>query len=168
MDEPRTVPIQLRAERETFSSWDGFLAFGFGAGLLPRAPGTFGTLVAVPLVFPLRALDGGAYWMAMIALFLLGVWICGRVGRRLGVDDHGGIVWDEMFGYWLALSFVPLNFITVVTGFALFRLFDILKPWPISRIDAEFSGGLGVMIDDVLAAIYAMVLLGGLEYVLWA
>lgn len=166
MEETPTVPIQLRAAREAFSSWDGFLAFGFGAGLLPRAPGTMGTLVAVPLVFLLRLLEGPTYWFVLTLLFLLGVWICGRVGRRLGVDDYGGIVWDEMVGFWLVLSFFPLNWITVLAGFVLFRLFDILKPWPISHIEAQFSGGLGVMIDDLLAAVYAMVLLGGLEYLL--
>jgi phosphatidylglycerophosphatase A len=159
MNEPVVVPIRLRAAREVFSSWDGFLAFGFGSGLIPRAPGTWGTLVAVPWIFVLDALPGPAYWLALVALFALGVLICNRVGSRLGVNDYGGIVWDEMVGYWLTMAFVPLTWTWILLGFVLFRLFDILKPWPIGQVDRRLHGGLGVMFDDVLAALYAGILL---------
>jgi phosphatidylglycerophosphatase A len=166
MDEPVLVPIQLRAARETFSSWDGFLAFGGGSGLLPRAPGTWGTLVAVPLLYPLQALSGSAFLVVLAALFALGVLVCNRVGRRLGVDEYGGIVWDEMVGYWLAMAFAPPGWLWMLAGFGLFRLFDIIKPWPINALEVRVTGGLGVMLDDVLAAVYAMVVLAGAEHYL--
>lgn len=166
MDQQANVPIQLRAAREAFSSWDGLLAFGFGSGLLPRAPGTWGTLVAIPFLFPLKALPAPLMWMALAGLFLLGAWICGRVGARLGVEDYGGIVWDEMLGFWLTMALVPASLPWLLVGFALFRFFDIVKPWPISQVELRFQGGLGVMLDDVLAAAFAMVLLAGAHRVL--
>jgi len=166
MEEGHCVPINLRAARETFSSVDGFLAFGFGAGLLSRAPGTMGTLVAVPLAIPLKLLSGFAFWFCLLLLFLIGVWICRRVSHRLGVEDYGGIVWDEMVGYWLAVSMVPLQWYWLLAGFVLFRFFDILKPWPINRLEEQFEGGLSIMIDDVLAAAYTMILLSGLYRVI--
>lgn len=168
MEDRIIVPIQLRAAREAFSTWDGFCVFGFGSGLLPRAPGTWGTLVAVPLLFPLKTLSVAAYMVVLVALFWLGVWMCDRVGRRLGVEDYGGIVWDEMVGFWLAMAFAPAGWLWVLAGFALFRIFDIFKPWPIALLEFRFQGGLGVMLDDVLAAIYAMVLLAGAQHLLSA
>jgi len=162
IEEPIIVPLPLRAARETFSSWDGFLAFGCGTGLLPRAPGTWGTLLAVPLLWPLKTLSGPGYLLTLLALFALGVWICGRVGSRLGVDDHGGIVWDEMVGFWLTMAFAPPGWGWLLAGFALFRPFDILKPWPIAELESRVHGGLGVMLDDVLAALYAMIVLAAI------
>lgn len=161
MSDRHTVPLPLRAARETFSSWDGFLAFGFGAGLLPRAPGTWGTVVGLALFPLLNTLSGWMFWIALALLFWLGVRVCERVSDRLGVSDHGGIVWDEMVGYWLAVSLAPPGWTWLLLGFVLFRFFDIVKPWPISWVESQFDGGLGVMMDDVLAALYAMVLLGG-------
>ena len=135
--------------------WDGFLALGFGSGLAPRAPGTFGTLVAVPLAVALKQLPVAGQLAVIFAAFLLGVWICDRVGRRLGVTDHGAMVWDEFVGYWLAVLLVPGSWPWLLAGFLLFRFFDILKPWPIRALEKRLPGGLGVMFDDVIAGVMA-------------
>lgn len=169
MDDEVIVPIQLRAAREAFSTWDGFLAFGFGFGLVPRAPGTVGTLLAVPFVYLLKSgLGPTAYLFITVLLFFLGVWICNRVGDRLGVDDYGGVVLDEMVGFALVLALVPVTWLTLIVGFAVFRVLDIFKPWPISWLESRLTGGLGVMADDALAAVYTMILLGSLHGMLSA
>ena len=155
--------IAQRARREALGTPDGWLAFGFGAGLARYAPGTVGTLAAVPFAVLLKWLGGAAMILLLPALFLLGVWLCARVTRRLGVEDYGGIVWDEMVGYWLAVAAVPLHWPWLLAGFVLFRFFDIVKPWPISLVEDHVSGGLGIMLDDVAAAIYTLVLLAGAE-----
>jgi len=142
----------VRFDRRRAHHW---LAFGFGSGLLPGAPGTWGTLAALPLYLLLAPLPP-AYYLALIAaMFLLGVWACGRAGRELGMHDHPAIVWDEVVGYLLAMTAVPLDWRWVLAGFALFRLFDILKPWPIRWLDRRVGGGLGVMLDDVAAGLLA-------------
>ena len=137
----------------------GFLAFGFGSGLSPAAPGTMGTLAAVPFIFLLKSLGGMGFWLALLLLFLLGVYLCGHVSRKLGVHDHGGIVWDEMVGYWLSAAFVPLQWHWLLAAFVLFRFFDILKPWPIRQLDERVSGGFGIMLDDVVAALFTVAVL---------
>lgn len=142
-----------------FGSPSGFLAFGFGSGLSPFAPGTMGTLVAIPFIFVLKSLGNVGFWVALVLLFLLGISLCGQVSRKLGVHDHGGIVWDEMVGYWLAVAFVPLQWPWLLAGFLLFRFFDIVKPWPIRYLDKKIHGGFGIMIDDVLAALFTVILL---------
>ena len=135
-----------------------FLALGAGSGLAPRAPGTFGTLAAVPLAFLMPA--GALAQLAVVAaLFAVGVWCCGRAAREIGVHDHGGIVWDEIVGYLLAMVAVPRTVGFVVLGFALFRLFDVVKPWPIGAIDRRVHGGLGIMLDDIVAALFVVVIL---------
>jgi phosphatidylglycerophosphatase A len=136
-----------------------FLAFGFGAGLSPRAPGTFGTLVAFPLYFLFLQWPTAWMWAVIAAMLLAGPWICGRAGRALGVPDHGGIVWDEIAAFLMVLPFAPPDLYGYLSAFALFRLFDIWKPFPIGWLDAQVKGGLGVMLDDVLAAIYAILCL---------
>jgi phosphatidylglycerophosphatase A len=156
--------ITLRARQVALTTPDGFLAFGFGTGLLTRAPGTMGTLAAVPFAFLLKLLGAAALWLVLLALFLFGAWLCGRVSARLGVDDYGGIVWDEMVGYWLAVALVPLHWGWLLAGLVLFRFFDIVKPWPISELEDSFSGGMGIMLDDAAAAIYCMILLAGANY----
>lgn len=138
-----------------------FIAFGFGAGLASRAPGTVGTLVALPLYALTAGLPAVAYWGLLLLGGLLGVWACGRAGRALGVPDHGGIVWDEIIAFLLVLPFAPQTWWGYVLAFALFRLFDIWKPFPIGWFDARVEGGLGVMLDDLLAAGYAIVCLMG-------
>lgn len=151
---------QPNAERAVvLHSFSGFLAFGFGSGLSPFAPGTMGTLVAIPFIFLLRGLGPVGFWLALVALFLVGVWLCNVVSRKLGVHDHGGIVWDEMVGYWLTAAFIPLQWPWLLAAFVLFRIFDILKPWPIRQLDEKVSGGFGIMIDDVVAALFAVLLL---------
>jgi phosphatidylglycerophosphatase A len=135
------------------------LAFGFGSGLGPKAPGTFGTLVAVPLYLLIEGLALPVYLALVLAGFLLGIWICGRTSRDLGVHDHSGIVWDEIIGYLLTMTFAPTGWQWVVAGFLLFRLFDILKPWPIRWFDRQVPGGFGIMFDDILAALYAGVVI---------
>lgn len=133
-----------------------WLATGFGAGLSPLAPGTAGTLVGVLLYLAMARLPLPAYLGAVLALAVFGVWLCGRAGRILGVADHPGIVWDEIVGLLIAMAASPPDWQSLVTGFALFRLFDILKPWPVGYIDRKLKGGLGVMLDDVMAGLYAL------------
>ena len=132
-----------------------FLAFGFGTGLAPFAPGTFGTLAAVPLYGLLAGLSPAAYLSVVLVLFLAGLPICQRCEDRLGVHDHSGIVWDEIVGYLLTLAAVRPSWQAVAMGFLLFRLFDILKPWPIYRLDRTVRGGLGIMLDDAVAGVFA-------------
>jgi len=136
-----------------------FLALGLGAGLAPKAPGTVGTLVAVPLYLLLQGLTLWAYLLLLVLAFLLGVWLCGVTARNLGVHDHPGIVWDEFIGYWLTMAAAPQGWQWVLLGFVLFRLFDIVKPWPIRQADRRLGGGFGIMFDDVLAGIYAWLVL---------
>ncbi len=145
------------------------LSLGFGSGLAPRAPGTFGTLVAVPIYLLLRHVDPQLYWLFVLGSGMLGVWLCGVTARALGVHDHPGIVWDEITGYLLTMVAAPPGWLWVVLGFVLFRLFDIWKPWPIRQLDHGVRGGLGIMLDDVVAALYAWACLHAMLYVyrLW-
>lgn len=137
----------------------GLLAFGFGSGLSPWAPGTAGTVAAVPLAILLGFLPLTAYISMIFILFLLGIYSCGVTAKRLGKNDPGGIVWDEMVGFCLAVTFLPSHWTWWLGAFILFRLFDIWKPWPICQVEKFFKGGLGIMIDDILAALYTMAIL---------
>jgi len=139
----------------------GWLATGFGSGLAPKAQGTFGSLAAIVPWLLLRTLSV-EYWLAIIVVsFAVGLWACGVAGRIIGVADHRSIVWDEFVGQWIAL--VPALFIhegwTVPVAFVLFRAFDVRKPWPIGWFDRRVKGGLGVMLDDVIAGVFAAVVL---------
>lgn len=145
----------LVTAKTVFSSPVHFLAFGFGSGLSPFAPGTAGTLVAIPLYLLLVQLPFWGYVAVLLVMSLVGIWICGESSRRLGVHDHGGIVWDEFAGYLLTMLAAPAGWVWMVVGFCLFRLFDIWKPWPVRWVDREVSGGFGIMFDDILAGIYA-------------
>jgi len=142
------------------------IAFGFGTGLVPKAPGTVGTLLGLPLFWLIVAVapDLPNRVILLIAAFLLGVWACGRTGRALGVADHGGMVWDEIAAFALVLLFTPAGWQWIAVAFALFRLFDILKPWPIRLADTRLKGGFGVMFDDLLAALYAIAVIKGLQW----
>jgi phosphatidylglycerophosphatase A len=135
----------------------GFLAFGFGSGLSPRAPGTVGSLAALPFALLIVQLPLWTGLAVILTAFFVGIYLCGVTGRALGVHDHGGMVWDEFVGLWLVLVFIPFHWAWWLAAFVLFRLFDILKPWPIRWLDRRVEGGLGVMIDDALAAVYALV-----------
>jgi phosphatidylglycerophosphatase A len=156
--------VMSRIDREfLFSHPAHFFGLGFGAGLAARAPGTWGTLVGLPVFFLLSELVAEMYWPVVLTMLVGGVWVCGRTGRDLGVHDHGGIVWDEIAAILLVLPFAPPTWWGYALAFALFRLFDIWKPFPIAWCDARLSGGFGVMFDDVLAAGYAVLCLVGLK-----
>jgi len=132
------------------------LSLGFGSGLSPHAPGTMGTLVAVPLYLMLSRLELIAYLIAIACGFILGIYACHYTSKALGEHDHSGIVWDEIIGYWIAMIAVPApTWQWILTGFVLFRFFDIVKPWPVNLADKHLPGGFGIMIDDVLAGLYA-------------
>ena len=141
-----------------------FLAFGFGSGLSPKAPGTVGTLVAMIFMPLLAQLSLVQQITLIIVAFVAGVWICGRSSKRLGVHDHGGIVWDEFVGYWIAAMFLPPEPIWWLAAFVVFRVFDIAKPWPICLADSKLDGGLGIMLDDVLAGLMALLSLNLVLY----
>jgi len=137
-----------------------FLAFGFGSGLAPKAPGTAGTLVAIPLYLVLVAfLDLYAYLGIVVVAFVAGIYLCGKTATDLGVHDHGGIVWDEFVGFWITMILVPVTWYWVLAGFLLFRFFDIVKPFPIAWLDQKVQGGFGIMLDDVIAGLYAAIVL---------
>ena len=142
------------------------LAFGFGSGFAPKAPGTAGTLLAVLIHLILVNLPPWIHGTIIFAAFFIGIWICGRTAEYLGVHDHEGIVWDELVGYWLMMFLVPSNWLWVSFGFVLFRILDIFKPWPISVVDRQVGGGLGIMLDDLIAGvmgavcIHALIVLG--------
>jgi phosphatidylglycerophosphatase A len=140
-----------------------FFALGFGAGLVPRAPGTAGTLVAVLLDPLLRPLGLELRILLVALMFGLGVWLCGESARRLGTHDHPAIVWDEIVGYLALMLVLPAGWAWALAGFVVFRFFDILKPWPIRQLDHGVGGGLGIMLDDMMAAAWgAVVLLGAM------
>lgn len=134
-------------------------AFGFGSGLAKKAPGTFGTLAAIPFFLLLQNLSWPIYVSWLLVTFALGVLWCDRSSKALGVHDHGGIVWDEFVGFWITMFMAPTGWVWILIGFVLFRFFDILKPWPINWLDKKVHGGFGIMIDDVLAGIYALIVL---------
>ena len=145
--------------REVLTDPVHFLAFGFGAGLAPLAPGTVGSLPGVLLAW--LTLDLGLYVQLAVAasLFVAGIPICGASARKLGIHDHGGIVWDEICGMYVTLLLAPASLLGFAAAFGLFRLFDIVKPWPIRDLDHRLGGGLGIMLDDLVAALYALILL---------
>lgn len=157
-------PKILDLNKKVMTSPVHFLAFGFGSGLAPFAPGTFGTLMAVPLYLLMSNLSLSLYLIITVVVCVIGVWICGRSSEKLGVHDHSGIVWDEFAGYFVTMIMAPAGWLWVIIGFALFRLFDIWKPWPISVLDKQVHGGLGIMVDDILAGIFAMICLQLLAY----
>jgi len=137
-----------------------FLSLGFGSGLSPFAPGTAGTLVAIPVFYILSVyLPVIGYVIATCIVTLAGIYLCERTTSALGVHDHPAIVWDEIAGFLITMLFVPVTPVNIILGFALFRLFDILKPWPVSVIDSRMKGGVGVMLDDVIAGMYALALM---------
>lgn len=146
-----------------FSHPAHFIALGYGSGLAPKAPGTFGSLAALPLFWLLMQLNASPAFLLLVTAgaFLLGIWACGVTGKHLGVADHGGMVWDEIVAMWLVLVFTPASLVGWLTTFGLFRFFDILKPWPIRWFDRRLKNGFGVMFDDVLAAVYALLVMKG-------
>ncbi|MDT8408361.1 MAG: phosphatidylglycerophosphatase A [Wenzhouxiangellaceae bacterium] len=136
------------------------LAFGFGSGLSPKAPGTAGTVMGMLLAYPITAMELWAGLLLVGMAFIAGIPICQKASDALGMHDHGGIVWDEFVGIWLVLVLVPFDWAWWLAAFAAFRLFDIVKPWPIGWLDRRVHGGFGIMLDDLVAALYAAGLLG--------
>ncbi|AAN56456.1 phosphatidylglycerophosphatase A [Shewanella oneidensis MR-1] len=136
-----------------------FLALGFGSGLAAKAPGTFGTLAAIPVYLLLAQLPLAWYLAATLVCVIAGIYICDKAANDMGVHDHGAIVWDEVAGLLITMIAAPAGILWLAVGFALFRLFDILKPWPIRWLDAKVEGGFGIMIDDVLAGVFALICL---------
>lgn len=137
-----------------------FIALGFGTGLSPIVPGTFGTLLAFPLYAMLaQALTPLGVALAIVALFGVGVWACGRTGRDLGVPDHGAMNWDEVVAFLAVLAFTPEGLGWQVGAFVAFRFFDMAKPPPIRHLERSIKGGLGVMADDMVAAFFALLVL---------
>ncbi|OGT31948.1 MAG: phosphatidylglycerophosphatase [Gammaproteobacteria bacterium RIFCSPHIGHO2_12_FULL_35_23] len=151
--------MQHRAPTTVWTNLIHFLAFGFGSGAIPFAPGTMGTLVAIPIYLLIAQLSLPLYLLMVLILFVAGIWLCEIAARDTGVHDHPGIVWDEIVGFLITMIGVPPTFKWILLGFILFRLFDIWKPWPIRTIDRKVKGGLGIMLDDVLAAIFAFVIM---------
>jgi phosphatidylglycerophosphatase A len=153
--------------RQVFTHPVHFLAYGFGAGLSPKAPGTMGTLVAIPIYLLLLMYTSNGVYLAVLAVALAaGVFICGYTAKQMGIEDPKGVVWDEIVGYLITMLGLPLGWLWVIGGFLLFRLFDIWKPWPIRWVDRHIKGGIGIMLDDVIAAVFACVLLNLAAYFL--
>jgi phosphatidylglycerophosphatase A len=140
------------------------LAFGFGSGLAKYAPGTFGSLAALVLYFAIIGLPDWAYMAVVLLVTFSGFYICGESARMLGVHDHPGIVWDEWAGMLITLAFAPAGLIWVLVGFLLFRLFDILKPFPARYFDRHWHSGTGIVMDDVVAGLYAWLVLQALAW----
>lgn len=147
--------MKIATARQVLTDPVHLAAFGLGAGLSPLAPGTVGTVVAVPLVAASWLLPFGVRAALGAILLVGGTWLCGLSARKLGVHDHGGIVLDEIASFYLLMLLVPRGWYWMGAGFLLFRLFDIAKPWPIRELDRQVDGGIGIMLDDVVAALFA-------------
>lgn len=150
---------QINLAQKVWQDPTYFIAFGFGSGLMPTAPGTWGTLAALPLYLLMMHCHWAVYLLLTLAAFALGVWVCECVSKDLGVHDYKGIVWDEVVGYLLTMFLAPPGFKWMLCGFVLFRIFDIWKPQPIGYLDQKVKGGLGIMIDDVAAAVPAWIIM---------
>jgi phosphatidylglycerophosphatase A len=157
---------QLR-QRVSLLNPDHFFGLGFGAGLIPLMPGTFGSLAAIPLLLAMSSLS--IFWFVFITLLaiIIGIRFCQKTTDALGLHDHGSIVWDEIAGMMVVFIALPINTLTLAIGFLLFRFFDILKPWPISLFDRKVHGGFGIMLDDVVAGAMACICLHFLYSMKW-
>ena len=161
----KTSP-KLPSAKTVFTTPIHFLAFGFGSGLSPIAPGTAGTLAVIPIYLLMQTLDILSYSILTLIVCITGIWICGISSQRLGVHDHGGIVWDEFAGYLITMIAAPQGWQWILIGFVLFRIFDIWKPWPICVVDKRIGGGFGIMFDDIIAGLFALLGLQGLALLL--
>lgn len=150
--------------RSAFRNPIHFLAIGLGSGAAPKAPGTFGTAAAVLLYLPMSQLTVWWYVAILLVTTVIGIYLCDKTSRDWGVHDHGAIVWDEFVGFWITMLLIPPTWYWILAGFLLFRLFDIWKPWPIRYIDRSVHGGLGIMLDDILAGIMAWAVLYACVY----
>nr|WP_321240098.1 phosphatidylglycerophosphatase A [uncultured Tolumonas sp.] len=141
-----------------------WLATGFGSGLSPFAPGTVGTLAAIPFYLLMSCLPLSVYIAVTVVAAIAGIWICQSATKAIGQDDHGSIVWDEFVGFWITMIAAPKGLLWLLAGFLIFRFFDIIKPWPIRWLDRYVKGGLGIMVDDVLAGIFGLVVMQVLTF----
>lgn len=141
-----------------------FLALGGGSGLMPKGPGTAGTVVGFLFYWPLAGLDTVSYLLVVAGLFACGIPLCQRTARAFATHDHPAIVWDEIVGILLTMTFVSPSLVNCLAAFLLFRIFDIYKPWPIGLLDRRVKGGLGIMLDDAVAAVFAAISLVFIEY----
>lgn len=156
-DKTASIKVPAPSLKEVWSNPVLLLGFGFGSGLFPKGPGTAGTLLGLILFVPLILWSEPLAWAVLFIGALFGSAICGKSSEYLGVHDHGGIVWDEFIGIWLVLLLLPeQTSLYWALAFVAFRLFDIWKPWPILWVDHKVEGGFGIMLDDVLAALYAI------------
>jgi len=150
--------------KAVFTNPINFLALGFGSGLSPKAPGTMGTLASIPIYLAIANLEIQYYIAVCFVVSAVGIAICGYTAKFLNTHDHPGIVWDEFAGFFIAMIAVTASWTNILLGFVLFRIFDIFKPWPISWLDRRVSGGLGIMLDDIVAGIFA---LGSIHLILY-
>lgn len=141
-----------------------FIAFGFGSGLVPFAPGTFGTLLAIPFYLCLRSLSLPAYLLFVIAFIAFSSWLCDYISEQTKTHDHPGMCIDEFAGFFVTMINAPAGILWIILGFALFRLFDIWKPWPIRYLDEHLHGGFGMVFDDVVAGLFGFVIIQLLYY----
>ncbi|RKZ77662.1 MAG: phosphatidylglycerophosphatase A [Gammaproteobacteria bacterium] len=132
-----------------------FLGLGFGSGLAPKAPGTFGTIAAIPIYWLIKDLPTVVYLVIILVAFIAGIWICQQSADWIGKDDPSAVVWDEIVGYLITMIVAPSGWQWLLLGFVLFRFFDIVKPWPISWADRSLHGGFGIIVDDVIAGLFA-------------
>lgn len=158
-------PSELDAVEFDLSKPHQLLALGFGSGLIKPAPGTWGTLAAIPFVMLMAQLGTLGYIVITLLSCIVGVWICGKCAEDVGVHDHASIVWDEFAGFFITMALVEPTALHLFIGFALFRFFDIVKPWPIRVLDKKVHGGIGIMADDILAGIFAFISLQAIVHI---
>lgn len=167
MPDKHDLPREALLQRVKLTKPSHFLAFGFGSGLAPKAPGTFGSLAAIPLLLLMSHMPFWAYGAITLVSMIAGIWICQKAADDLQTHDHPAIVWDEIAGMFITFIAVPLTPLNLLIGFVLFRIFDIAKPWPIRWADKKVHGGLGIMLDDILAGVIAALILHlGLHFLL--
>lgn len=157
---PQSSPPKIADWNLIYSDWRLFLAFGFGSGLVKPGPGTWGTLMGLVFFLSLYGLSPALFWLSLAFGTLMGDYLCDHASKALNSHDHGGIVWDEMLAIGWLLGLMPIieqNFwLSVAVAFVLFRIFDIVKPWPIGYFDRNLHTGLGIMLDDFLAMLMAL------------
>ncbi|MGQ8365055.1 phosphatidylglycerophosphatase A family protein [Glaciecola sp. 1036] len=153
---------KLLRQKVSLKNPQHFFALGMGSGLIPLMPGTFGSLAAIPFLIAMAFMPVSIFVVVTLLSIVIGIYICDKTAVDMGVHDHGSIVWDEIAGMFVTFLFVPINWKSLLIGFILFRLFDILKPWPIRLFDKKVDGGLGIMLDDVVAGLLACVIMQGL------
>lgn len=152
-------PLPDDIQYKVFHDWRYFLGFGFGSGLLPKIPGTWGSLVAIPLIGLFKLLPMWLYIVLTLAYFVLGSWLSEKLSRDLDMHDYGGVNCDEILGMLCVMLPFSFDLFNISVGFVLFRIFDILKPFPVGWIDRHIDGGIGMMLDDVAAAFLSIAVL---------